>query len=146
MKRSRRNRPLPSKQSGKDNSIPFHREISAVQLHCDQMSSALAWKDPSKVRSAACRVVRAWLHMEAAFIRFIERNPARLGLGAKAWQERSVLTGMNYLVRELFRCALDETASWAASPDELRALTIVLRWHHERLQLWSVIELPVLHP
>jgi len=87
MKRSRRNKPLPSKQSGKDDSIPFHREVSAVQIHYDQMSSALDWKDPGRVRSTACHVVRAWLGMEAAFIRFIERNPARLGLGANAWRE-----------------------------------------------------------
>lgn len=146
MKRSRRNKPLPSKSSGKDDSIPFQHEVSAVQTHYDQMSSALAWKDPGRVRNTACHVVRAWLDMEAAFIGFIERNPARLALGAKARRERRTLTGINYLVRELFRRALDETSSWTASPDELGALAVVLRWHHERLQLWSVIELPFLHP
>jgi hypothetical protein len=86
------------------------------------------------------------MDIEAAFIQFIERNPARLALGAEAKPERMTLTGINYLVRELFRRALDETSSWTASPDELGALAVVLRWHHERLQLWSVIELPVLHP
>lgn len=146
MKRSQRKKLLPGKQSSKDDSTPFHRELSAMQIHYDQLNSALDWKDPGRVRSTACHVVRAWLDMEAAFIRFIERTPVKLGLGSKAWRERLALTGSNYLARELLRRALDEMPSWNASRDELRALGIVLRWLHERLQLWSVIELPVLHP
>lgn len=117
-----------------------------MQIHYAQMSSALDWKDPGRVRSTACHVARAWLDMEAAFIRFIERTPAGLGPGSKARRERLTLTGSNYLVRELFRRALNEMPSWNASRDELRALGVVLRWLHERLQLWSLIELPVLHP
>ena len=117
-----------------------------MQIHYDQMNAALDWKDPGRVRSTACHVALAWLEMEAAFIRFIERTPVRLELGSRAWRERLTLTGSNYLVRELLRRALDEMPSWNASRDELRALGVVLRWLHERLQLWSVIELPVLHP
>ena len=110
------------------------------------MSSALDWKDLGRTRSAACHVVLAWLDMEAAFIRFIERTPAGLGLGSKAWRERLTLTGSNYLVRALFQRALDETPRWTASRCELRALQVVLRWLHERLQLWSVVELPICVP
>ena len=84
--------------------------------------------------------------MEAAFIRFVERTPAGLGLGSRARRERLILTGINYLARKLFQRALEETRSWTVSRDELRALHVVLRWLHERLQLWSVVELPVLRP
>jgi transposase InsO family protein len=83
---------------------------------------------------------------EAAFIRFIERTPAGLGLGSKAWRERLTLTGSNCLVRAMFQRALDEMPRWTAPRGELRALRVDLRWLHERLQLWSVAELPVLHP
>jgi hypothetical protein len=145
MKRSRRKKPLPGKRGSKGDSIPFHRELSVMQTHYAQMSSALDGKDPGKVRSTACHVVLVWLEMEAAFIRFIERTPARSGLGSRAWRERSTLTGTNYLLRKLFQRALDETAGWTAPREELRALRVVLRWHHERLQLWSVVELPVWH-
>jgi hypothetical protein len=110
------------------------------------MSSALDWKDLGRTRSAACHVVLAWLDMEAAFIRFIERTPAGLGLGSRARRERLILTGMSYLVRGLFQRALEETRSWTTSRDELRALHVVLRWLHERLQLWSVVELPICVP
>jgi hypothetical protein len=82
--------------------------------------------------------------MEAAFIRFIEYAPAELGLGAKARRERLTLTGVNYVVRCLFRRALDETSRWTTSRKERRALRVILRWLHERLELWSVVELPVL--
>ena len=145
MKHPQRKKPLPGKQAPKGNSIPFHRELAAMQIHCDQMNAALDWKDPGRVRSTACHVALAWLEMEAAFIRFIERTPAGLGLGSKAWRERLTLTGSNHLVRALFQRALDETARWTASRGELHALRVVLRWLHERLQLWSVVELPVLH-
>src|SRR5215510_7275770 len=146
MKRSRRKKPLPGKRGAKIDSIPFHREVSAMQTPYDQMSSALDWKDLGRTRSAACHVVLAWLDMEAAFIRFVEHTPAGLGLGSRAWRERLILTAINYLTRELFQRALDETHSWTVSRDELRALHVVLRWLHERLQLWSVVELPVLRP
>jgi hypothetical protein len=78
MKRPRRKKPLPGKRGAKVDSIPFHREISAMQIPYDQMSSALDWEDLGRTRSAACHVVLAWLDMEAAFIRFIERTPAGL--------------------------------------------------------------------
>jgi hypothetical protein len=146
MKCSRRKKPLPGKRGAKVDSVPFHREISAMQIPYDQMSSALDWKDLGRTRSAACHVVLAWLDMEAAFVRFVERTPAGLGLGSCAWRERLILTAINYLVRELFQRALEETRSWTVSQDELRALHVVLRWLHERLQLWSVVELPVLRP
>ena len=146
MKRSKLKKLPRSKQNSKGDSIPFHRELSAMQIHYAQMSSALDWKDPGRVRSTACHVARAWLDMEAAFIRFIEGTPAGLGLGSKAKQERLTLTGSNYLVRALFQRALDETPRWTASQGELHALRVVLRWLHERLQLWSVVELPILRP
>src|ERR1041384_5921917 len=81
MKRSQRKRPLRGKRGPKVDSMPFCREVSAMQIPSDQMSSALDWKDLGRTRSAACHVVLAWLDMEAAFIRFIERTPAGLGLG-----------------------------------------------------------------
>jgi hypothetical protein len=146
MKRSRRKKSLPGKRGAKVDSIPFHREISAMQIPCDQMSSALAWKDVGRTRSAACHVVLAWLDMEAAFIRLVERTPAGSGLGPRAWRERLILAAMNHLVRELFQRALEETRKWTIPRNELRALHVVLRWLHERLQLWSVVELPVLRP
>lgn len=146
MKRSRRKKPQPGKRGTKVESIPFHREISAMQIPYDQLRSALDWKDLGRTRSTACHVVLAWLDMEAAFTRFVERTPAGLGLGSRAWRERLILTAINYLVRELFQRALDETRSWTVSRYELRALHVVLRWLHERLQLWSVVELPVLRP
>lgn len=146
MKRSRRKRPLPGKRDPRSDSIPFHRELAIIQIHYDQMNAALDWMDPGRVQSTACHVALAWLEMEAAFIRFIKRTPAGWGLGSRAWRERLTLTGSNYLVRALFQRALDETPHWTASRGELRALRVVLRWLHERLQLWSVVELPVLHP
>lgn len=144
MKRPRRKKRLRGKRGAKVDSIPFQSEISAMQIPYDQMSLALDWKDLGRTRSAACQVVLAWLDVEAAFIRFIERTPAGLGLGSRARRERLILTGMNYLVRGLFQRGLEETRSWTVSRDELRALHVVLRWLHERLQLWSVVELPVL--
>src|SRR5690242_11456849 len=88
MKRSRCKKPQPGKRGTKVESIPFHREISAMQLPYDQMRSALDWKDLGRTRSTACHVVLAWLDVEAAFIRFVGRTPARLGLGSRAWRER----------------------------------------------------------
>lgn len=126
--------------------MPFYRELCALQVQYDQMISALDRKDPTRVRSTACGVALAWLQMEAAFIRFIECTPAKLGLGRNAKPERLMLTGSNYLLRELFRSALSEISNWTTSQDELQALQIILRWIHERLQLWTVVELPVLSP
>lgn len=144
MKRPRRRRPPINKRVSRNVSVPFRRELGIVQTHYDQMASALDWKDPARVRITACELVLAWQQVEAAFIRFIEGAPVGLGLGPKARRERSVLIGSNYVVRDLFRHALDETSTWATSRDELRALRVILRWLHERLQLWSVVELPVL--
>jgi hypothetical protein len=124
--------------------MPFYRELCALQVQYDQMISALDWKDPARVRSTACGVALAWIQMEAAFIRFIECTPVKLGLGRNAKPERLMLRGSNYLLRQLFRRALSEISRWAASQDELQALQIILRWLHERLQLWTVVELPVL--
>lgn len=142
MKRSRRNR--HDGRVPKDASMPFYRELCALQVQYDQMTSALDWKDPARVRGAACGVALAWLQMEAAFIQFIERTPVNLGLGRKAKPERLMLTGNNYLLRELFRRALGEISNWVTSQDELQALRIILHWIHERLQLWTVVQLPVL--
>lgn len=145
MKRPRR-KPLSGKRGAQVDPISFDREVSAMQIPYDQMSSALDSKDLGRTRSAACHVVLAWLDLEAVFIRFVERTPARSGLGSRAWRERLILTVINHLTSELFQRALDETRSWTVSRGELRALHVVLRWLHERLQLWSVIELPVLRP
>ena len=137
MKRLRGKKPpLDGRESG-NGSVPFHRELGAMQLKYDQMSSALDRQHPTRVRSTACHLALAWLRVEAAFIRFIEGTPAGLGLGQRARRERLVLTASNHVVRGLFRRALDETSSWTASRDELRALRVVLRWLHERLELCS---------
>lgn len=143
MTRPRRNR--RDKRATKKVSVPFYRELCALQVQCDQMTSALDWKDPARVRSTACGVALAWLQMEAAFVRFIDCTPVGLGLGHNAKPQRLVLTSSNYLLRGLFRRALREMSKWAISKDDQHAMRIVLRWLHERLQLWSVIELPVLH-
>ena len=144
MKRPSREKPLSDGRALKNGSVPFYRELCAVQTQYDRMSAALDGNDPGRLRTTACRLVLAWLQVEAAFIRFIERTPAELGLGAKAKRERLVLTGGNYVVRGLFRRALDETANWAISRGELRALRIVLRWLHERLELSSLVGAPAL--
>lgn len=115
-----------------------------MQIQYDQMASALDRKDPARVRITSCDLALAWIQMEAAFIQFIECTPVELGLGRKARRERIVLIGSNYIVRELFRRALDETSNWTAFPEELRALRVILRWLHERLELWTAVELPVL--
>lgn len=38
----------------KDTSMPFYRELCALQVQYDQMTSALDWKDPARVRGTAC--------------------------------------------------------------------------------------------
>lgn len=124
--------------------MPFYRELCALQVQYDQMASALDWKDPARVRRTACGVELAWLQMEAAFIQFIDGTPVELGLGRHAKPQRLVLTSSNLLLRDLFRRALGEISKWALSKDDLHALQIVLRWLQERLQLWTVVELPVL--
>lgn len=63
----------------KDVSMPFYRELLALQARYDQMTSALDWKDPVKVRVTACNLALAWLQMEAAFIKFIRATPVKLG-------------------------------------------------------------------
>jgi hypothetical protein len=124
--------------------MPFYRELCALQVQYDQMASALDWKDPARVRGTACGVALAWLQMEAAFIRFIDGTPVELGLGHKGKPQRLALASSNYLLRELFRRALGELPTWAMSKDELNALQMIVRWLHERLQLWAVVKLPVL--
>ena len=140
-RRNRRNRRLTQEIS-----VPFYRELCALQVQYDQMASALDWKDPARMRGTACGVALAWLQMEAAFIQFIDGTPLGLGLGHGAKPQRLVLTGSNYLLRKLFHRALGEISKWAISKDDQRALRIVLHWLHERLQLWSVVQLPVLRP
>jgi hypothetical protein len=122
--------------------VPFHRELGAVQMKYDQMSSALDRQHPTRVRRTACHLALAWLRVEAAFIRLIACPPAELGLGQNARRERLALTASNYVVRSLLRRALDETSSWTAARDELRALRVILRWLHERLEACSTAGLP----
>lgn len=59
-------------------------ELRTVQRQYDHMASALDRKDPVRVRATACHLAQAWLRVEIAFIRFIERTPAELGLGRQA--------------------------------------------------------------
>ena len=141
MKRSRI-KGLLNRKAFKSVSIPFHRELSAVQRQYDHMTSALDRKDPARVRVTACHLAQAWLRVEIAFIRFIERTPAELGLGRQAKRERLVLSGSNHIVREWFRDALGEISTWGMPPDEFRALKAVLCWLHERLVLVSVVGCP----
>lgn len=139
-------RPRHKKLSGRDIpkhvSVPFHREIQVMQMQYDRMISAIDGKDPAKVQSSACDLVLAWLQVEAAFIRFIGRTPAGLGVGPKAWRERLACRGSNLLVRDLFGHALAETSRWTTSPDELDVLRIILYWLQDRLQLCSVVGFP----
>jgi hypothetical protein len=142
MTRPRRNR--RDRRAAQEVSVPFSRELGALQVQCDQMASALDWKDPARVRGTACGVALAWLQLEAAFIQFIDGTPVELGLGHNAKSQRLVLKGSNYFLRELFRRTLDEISKWAMSKNDQHVLRILLRWLHERLQLWTVVELPVL--
>lgn len=142
MTRPRRNR--RDRRVTQESSMPFYRELCALEVQYNQMVFALDWKDPARMRGTACGVTLAWLQMEAAFIQFIDGTPVKLGLGRSAKPQRLVLMGSNYLLRELFRRALGEISNWAMSKDDQRALRIVLRWLHERLQLWTVVGLPVL--
>jgi hypothetical protein len=142
MTRPRRHR--RDRRVTQESSLPFYRELCALEVQYDQMASALDWKDPARIRGAACGVALSWLQLEAAFIQFIDGTPVELGLGHNGKPQRLVLTGSNYLLRELFRRALGEISNWAISKDDLHPLRIILRWLHERLQLWTVVELPVL--
>ena len=141
MKRSRI-KGLLDRKAFKDNSVPFQRELHAVQRQYEQMTSALHRKDPARVRVTACHLALAWLQVESAFIRFIRRTPAKQGLGRQAKPERLVLIGSSYIVREWFRDALGEMSTWGMPPDEFRALKAVLCWLHERLGLVSVVGFP----
>jgi hypothetical protein len=141
MKRSRI-KGLLDRKTFKSASIPFHRELSAVQRKYDRMTSALDRKDPARARVIACHLAQAWLRVEIAFIRFIERTPAELGLGRQAKRERLVLSGSNYIVREWYRDVLGEMSTWGMPPDEFRALKAVLCWLHERLGSVSVVGFP----
>lgn len=113
-----------------------------MQKQYNGMLSALDEKDPTRVRVTACHLVAAWLQVETAFIRFIERTPAERALGSQAWQERVVLKGSNHVIRALFCRALGEMPSWVTSPDELRILRTVLCWLHERLAVCSIVGSP----
>ena len=141
MRRSRR-KESPGRKATKDTEVPFHRELHAMQKRYEDMLSALDKKDPARMRVAACRLVAAWLQVETAFIRFIERTPAHLALGSQAWQERFVLNGSNYAIRTLFCRALDEMPNWVTSPDESRILRTILCWLHERLAVCSIVGPP----
>lgn len=140
--RHSRTKGLLGRKAFKSTSVPFYRELRALQRQYDQMTSALDRKDPARVRVTACHLAQAWLRVEIAFIRFIERSPPELGLGRQAKRERLVLSGSNYIVREWFRDALGEMSTWGISPDEFRALKAVLCWLYERLGLCSVVGFP----
>lgn len=95
-------RPQRPRSVSKDVSMPFYRELCALRVQYDRMTSAIDQKDPARVRVTACDLVLSWIQMEAAFIQFIEFTPVELGLGRGARSERIVLTGSNRLLRELF--------------------------------------------
>jgi hypothetical protein len=141
MKRPRHKAPL-DKAALKNVSVPFRRELRAAQRTYDHLTSALKRRDPARVHVTACQLALAWLQVEIAFIRFIERSPAELGLGPQARRERSILTWSNHMVRDWFRRALWEASTWAISPDELRALREILCWLYERLGWCSVVGFP----
>lgn len=132
------------RKASKSTEVPFHRELCAMQKRYEGMLSALDEKDPTRARVAACRLGAAWLQVEIAFIRFIERTPAHLALGSQAWQERLVLNGSNHVTRALLRRALDEMPSWVVSLDESRILRTILCWLHERLAVCSIVGPPEL--
>jgi hypothetical protein len=137
----RHREPLARKIS-KNVMMPFRRELCAMQKKYDRMVAALDRKDLVGVRVTACHLVLTWLQMEAAFLRFIERTPAEVGLGPGARRERLVLSESNNTVRALFRRALSETSSWVTSPGEMRILRAILCWLYERLGLCSVVGFP----
>ena len=147
--RHSRHKESPGRKASNNTEVPFHRELCAVQKQYEGMLAALDAKDPARVRVTACRLVVAWLQVETAFIRFIERTPANLALGSQAWQERFVLNGSNYVIRALFCRALDEMPSWGTSPEGLRILRTILCWLQERLAVCSIVGPPDLaspHP
>lgn len=94
------------------------------------------------MRATACHLAQAWLRVEIAFIRFIERTPAELGLSRQAKRERLVLRGSSYIVREWFRDALGEMSTWSISSGKLRIVQSVLCWLHERLRVCSIVGFP----
>lgn len=141
MKRPRHDR-LLNNTARKHVSVPFHRELRAVRTRYVRMTSALARRDPARVRVTACHLALAWLQVKMAFIRFIECSPAELGLGRKAWRERSVLRESNRMVRDWLRRAFAETCTWGLSPDESRALQAVLCWLYEFLGVCVLIGFP----
>lgn len=130
------------RKTHKNTEVPFYHELCAVQTQYEDMFDALDAKGPARVRVTAGRLVVAWLQMEAAFIRFVERTPAHLALGPQAWQERFVLNGSNYVIRALFCRALDEMPSWGTSPKELRTVRTILCWLHELLAVCSIVGPP----
>lgn len=130
------------RKASKNTEVPFHRELCAVQKQYEGMLASLDEKDPARVRVTAGRLVVAWLQVETAFIRFVERTPASLALGSQAWQERFVLNRSNYAIRALFCRALDEMPSWGTSPEELRIVRVILCWLQERLAVCSIVGPP----
>lgn len=141
-KRHPRHKKSSGRKASKNAEVPFHRELCAVQKQYEAMLSALDEKDAARVRVTACRLVVAWVQVETAFIRFIERTPASLALGSQAWQERFVLNGSNHVMRVLFCRALDEMPSWGTSPEELRIVRTILCWLQERLAVCSIVGPP----
>lgn len=137
-----RNRKPLARKASKSVQVPFRRELIAVQKQYEHMTSAIDGRDPARVRVTACHLVLAWLQVEAAFIRFIERSPAGLGLGPQARQERFALSESNDIVRASLRRALGEMLRWNVSADESRILREILCWLHERLGLCSVVGFP----
>lgn len=126
--------------------VPFRREIASVQKEYERVISAVGRSDPTRVRITACHLMRAWLRMEAAYIRFIERTPAGLRQD-RSRQERSVLSASNSIARDLLRRALAEMFHWNTSPHEFRVLREVLCWLHEYLGMFSIVGFPDLdHP
>lgn len=122
--------------------VPFRRELGAIQKEYDHVITALNRGDLARVRVTACHLALAWLQMEAAFIRFIERTPEGLGLGPRARQERSVLSESNCIARSLLRRSLTDISNWNSSSDELRVAREILCWLHERLGVCSVVGFP----
>lgn len=149
LRRHSRHKESPRRKAPKNIEVPFHRELRAVQKQYEGMLAALDAKDPARARVMACRLAVAWLQVDTAFIRFIERTPENLALGSQAGQERFVLNGSSYVIRALFCRALDEMPRWGASPEELRSLRTILCWLQERLAVCSLVGPPDLaspHP
>lgn len=140
--KSNRSKASPARKGSKRISVPFRRQLEAIQKTCHQAISALDRGDPTRARITACRLSLAYLRMEAAFIRFVERAPGDIVLGPRARQERFVLKVSNWIARTVLRRVLAGMPSWNASPEALRDLREILCWLHERLWACSVVGFP----